>query len=661
MSAAATLDFVLAAVADALRPPPQLTVTEWADASRILPRETTSEAGAWHTSRVPFAREIMDSLSSLDPVEFVSVMKGAQIAGTEIGLNWIGYSIEHDPSPFLLVVPTDGFAKKYSKRRIRPMIESSPGLRARVSPARARDAGNTLLQKEYPGGALVIASAESASSLASEPIRRVMFDEVDRYPHDVDGEGSPLALAEARTTTFSNRKIYAASTPGQRETSYIEPMFLQGDRRRFFVPCPHCQRMDFITWQGRDPFKCDDTEHYRITWPDGSPELAVMTCPGCGCDIEEFEKTAMLAAGQWRATAVGEASTRSYHLPGMYSPLGWLSWGRMAGEFVRATVQAKRGNFLPLQAFINLRLGETWEEVGEKIEKDAILKRAENWQLPAPAGSGAPVPAGVGVLVAAVDVQGDRLEAQVIGYGAAEESWVIDHRQFHGSPEEETVWFELDAYLLKLWRHASGRALPIECVTIDSGGHHSEQVYSFCKPRAERRVYAIRGGTEMGKPLVAKPTRNNKYKALLFTLCVDSGKDRVYTRLKFTKPGPGFMHFPVAPWFDEEYLAQLTAEKKIRKFMPGRGSVPAWKKLRDRNEALDLTVYCLAALYILGQDVRETLGAKADLWAQALAEGEAPTSPAAPPASATPAPAHVPGGFSVTGGAPWVTGGFKVR
>jgi phage terminase large subunit GpA-like protein len=630
------LERIARATGEALLPPTRLTVSEWADRNRILTRETSAEFGQWRTSRVPYAREIMDSLSALDPCEYVCWMKAAQIAATEVGLNWIGYTIEHDPGPMLLVVPTDGFARRYSKRRIAPMIAACPALSSRVSAARSRDSGNTMLQKDFPGGVLAMSSAQSASALSSDPIRRVFADEIDRFPHDVDDEGTPLALAETRTTNFPNRKIYAASTPGKKENSFIEPAFLSGDMRRYFVPCPHCSHVDFITWRGQDPFKRDELEHFKIVWDEDKPDTATMLCPKCGVFIEERYKTWMLERGAWRATASGDGHMRSYHLPGMYSPLGWLSWARMAREFLKATKAAKRGDDTLLQDFVNLRLGETWEERGIKIESNTLLARAIEYP--------APVPAGVGVLVASVDVQGDRLEAQVTGYGAGEQSWVIDWRQFHGDPESEALWFELDAYLKRTWRHESGRMLPIECTTIDSGGHHSEQVYAFCKARIERRVFAVKGGVDMAKPLVEKPTRNNKYRTPLFVLCVDTGKDRVYSRMMLNSPGPGYMNFPKCHWFDEEYVAQLTAEKKIGKWLKGRGSVPFWKKLRDRNEALDLTVYALAALYILGRDFIDGLEEEAERWAKPLADGEVTSQarPEAPEAQQVAPPAEFP-------------------
>lgn len=620
---------ITSVLADALRPPPRRKVSHWADAERILTRETSHEYGQWRTGRVPHTEEIMDSLSSSDPCELIVWMKCSQIAATEVGLNWIGYSIVEDPGPFLLVVPDEGFAKRYSKRRIRPMIAACPALRARVRDAKSRDSGNTTLQKDFDGGTLFLASSNSAAALSSDPVRRVMLDEVDRFAADVSGEGSPVMLAETRTTNFPNRKIYATSSPGPRSKSIIEPLFLRGDMRRYFVPCPECGHMDFITWRGNDPFKTDDVEHFKIVWSEDLPETAAMLCPACGCLIDERHKRWMFAkenGAQWRPTAKGDGYTRSYHTAGMYSAPGWLSWAKMAREWLAAVAELRRGATQLMQTFLNTRLGECWEEPGDKVEKRALLERAEKYP--------AQVPNGVGSLVVAVDTQDRWIEAQVVGFGAGEESWLIHWKRFDGDPDDDAIWFEVDEYLQRQWRHESGRLMRPDVAVVDSSGHKTQAVYRFCAPREDRPVFAIRGGRDVGKPLVMRPTRNNRLNALLFTLCVESGKDRVHSRMQITKPGPGYMHFPLAPWFDEEYVAQLTSEKKLPARRNGaRSNAPRWEKTRDRNEAWDLTIYSLAALYILGESWVEQLGEEAERWARPLTDAEKTEAPAAPPAT----------------------------
>jgi len=598
---------------DGVEPEPVLTVSEWSDAHRMLSGKASAEPGRWSTDRTPYLREIMDTLSASNPCHRTVFMKGAQIGGTECGNNWIGYVIHHAPAPILVVQPTVEVAKRVSKQRIAPMIESTPALRERVKEARAKDSGNTTFVKEFDGGLLIMTGANSGAGLRSMPIRYLFMDEVDEYPGDVDGQGDPVALAEKRTTTFSRRKVFLVSTPTIKGLSRIEREFLASDQRRYFVPCPHCGHMDWIRWE-------------NIRWSERQPETASLVCIACGVLIEERHKIDMLARGEWRATAPSSRLTAGFHLSSLYSPLGWKSWTECVAEFLEVKEDPFR-----LKTWVNTVLGETWEERGDSVEPEAVLARVERYP--------AEIPRGVGILVASVDVQGDRLECKVKGYGAGEESWLIAVTQFHGDPGTTPVWFELDRFLQQTFTHESGQKLKIECATIDSGGHHTEQVYRFCKARLARRVFAVRGGNERGKEIVGKPTMHNRYRTKLFTLCVDSAKDMIYSRLRIGTPGPGYMHLP--DWTDAEYVAQLTAEKAIRKYVKGRGSVRQWIKTRERNEALDLEVYCLAALYILGPVVIRMLPERARALAEPLPEG----GDSKPPASVS-ALSPRPGGFA---------------
>ena len=592
-----TDDLCARAFGAGLAPEQPLSVSAWADDHRFLSSTASAEPGRWRTDRAPYLREIMDALSPASSTERVVVMSGAQIGKTECGNNWIGYVIHRCPGPMLMVQPTVEIAKRVSKQRIAPMIEATPVLRERVAESRARDSGNTVQVKEFDGGLLIITGANSGAGLRSMPIRFLFMDEVDEYPGDVDGQGDPVALAEKRTATFSRRKVLLTSTPTIKGISRIEREFLSSDQRRYFVPCPACGHLDYMTW--RDP------AHHRIEWEENQPETAHLVCGSCGERIEERHKPEMLARGQWRSTAAGDGRTAGFHLSALYSPLGWKSWARCAEEFT----QAKEDPFR-LKTWVNTVLGETWEERGDSVAPGSLKARLERYE--------AEVPVGVGVLVAAVDVQGDRLEVVVKGYGAGEESWLIAFTQLHGDPATEAIWFELDRFLQQEFDHVSGQKLKVECVVVDSGGAHTEHVYRFTNARLNRRVFPIKGGTLTGKPLVERPSNHNRYRVPLFVLCVDTGKDLVFSRLRIASLGPGFIHLP--EWVDEEYLAQLTAEKAIRRYVKGRGAVREWIKLRERNEALDLEVYALAALHILGQAFIKALDQRAAKFAVPMLE-----------------------------------------
>lgn len=635
-----TAQVVREAWTSAWKLPPEITVSQWADQYRELSSMASSQPGRWRTSRTPYLREIMDSLSSSDPTQRVIFQKGSQIGGSEAGNNWIGCVIHHDPGPMLMVLPTVDVARRISKQRLAPMLASTPVLAERVAEPRARDSGNTVFMKDFPGGTLILTGANSAPGLISMPVRNVFFDEVDRFPEEIEGEGDPVAMAVERTATFPQRKVYMVSTPTVRGLSRIEKAFLASDQRRYFLPCPICGHMDYLTWTGRDWLGSSRGGHHRIGWLERDHTTAHMVCSSCEAQVGELHKTTMLANGEWRPTTPGDGRTRGYHLSALYSPFGWKSWAQCVDQFLTA-----KDDPVQLRVFVNQTLGETWEQRGTSVEPHALMARLESYP--------AEVPAGVGILVASVDVQDDRLEVLVTGYGAGEESWPIAHEQLHGDPGHESLWFELDRFLKQPFHHESGRSLRIECTVIDSGGHHTEQVYRFCKARLARRVFAVRGGNLQGQEVVGRPTMHNRYRVKLFTLCVDTAKDVIYSRLQIASPGPGYIHLPDGV-FDLELLEQLTAEVAVRKYVRGRGSVRQWIKKRDRNEMLDLTVYCLAALYILGPVLIRSLPERAKRFAARVDGGQAPG--AAPELQQTMAEAARPLRRLPRAGSSWVQG-----
>jgi len=554
----------------AIRPEPQIPVAKWADCHRMLP-DTAAEPGRWRTSRTPYLREIMDTLSTGNPSERVVMMKGAQTGGTEAGLNWLGYIIHNAPGLVMLVQPSLDMVRRNTVTRIDPLIASSPVLRDRVATPRSRDAGNSLFRKSFPGGQLVMTGANSAIGLRSTPVRYLFLDEVDGYPGDADGEGDPVALAIQRTATFKGRrKILMVSTPTLKGFSRIEAAFEESDQRYYHVPCLHCGDMAPITW-------------VRIRWPDGQRDQAYLICETCGGVHQEHDKTALLNQGEWRSSAQGDGRTAGFHLSALYSP--WETWAEIAIEHGKVRKDPPR-----LQVWVNTKLGESWEDqAGDTVPADPLLARREDW--------GEDLPDSVAVLTAGVDVQGDRLEVQVIGWGRDEEAWVIDYRVLWGDPSDPRLWADLDGFLGGSYAHPRAVGdLPIRATAIDTGGHHTKMAYEFCRTRLARRIWAIKG---RGGPAVPvwprRPTRTNKGKIPLFIVGVDAVKDAVYARLKFVEPGPGTIHFPRR--LDADYFRQLTAERVVTRFQKGR-PIRSWQLKRDgeRNEALDTFVYASAAL-----------------------------------------------------------------
>lgn len=506
-------------------------------------------------------------------------MTASQVGKTEVLNTILGYYIDQDPSPILVVQPTVDLAEAWSKDRLAPMIEETASLREKVSDAKSRDSDNTILHKAFPGGSISGVGANAPSSLAMRPIRILLCDEVDRFPASAGTEGDPVALAARRTDTFWNRKKYLTSTPTIKGVSRIEQSFEESDQRRFHVPCPHCGHFQVLRWD-RVMFEKDESGLLLV-------ESVIYRCEACDAALTEKDKAGMLDAGRWVAQ-YPERRARGYHLNALYSP--WRAWSDIAEEWTKVGKNPER-----LKVFVNTVLAETWEEKGDSVRAERLRDRLEQWD--------GEVPDGVGCLVASVDTQGDRLEAAVVGFGVGEESWLVAFQQIHGDPTHGEVWSNLTAFLTREWKHASGQKARVELAVVDSGGAHTDEVYRYCQASiaAGRRVYPVKGGNIAGKPLVERPSTTNKYHVPLFVLCVDSGKETVLSRLQVPAAGAGYIHLPF--WTDDEFLEQLTAEKAVRKYVRGRGSVREWVKLRERNEAFDLMVYALAALRIAGAAV----------------------------------------------------------
>lgn len=564
--------------ADGLRPEPILTVSEWADRFRVLPSETSAEPGPWRTSRAPYLREIMDALSGHSEVVEVALMAASQVGKSEAANNFVGYAIASCPAPIMLVQPTIEVAEAYGRLRIQPMIDACPQLSRLVSEQRSRNGANTLQTKQFPGGLLRIVGANAPSGLASLPIRFLLLDEVDRYPQEAGTEGDPIALARQRTATFARRKIFMCSSPGLRGHSKIESRFLQGDQRRYWVPCPHCQTMQVLRWGDRDGVG-------GVVWPDGQPEAAAYQCEACGALIDDSSKVAMLEAGEWRAGATAqEPGLRSYHLSALYSP--WTSFAQLAVEFTSCNRDPVK-----LKVFTNTKLAETWDaDYGEQLDPEALLTRREQYA--------AEVPAGVQVLTAGVDVQADRIECGVWGWGAGEEAWAIWHQTISGDPSTAEPWAQLDSLLATRWKCERGGEMTVSAVAVDSG-YLSQTVYDYCRLRSGQNRWAIKGMSGAGELWPAKPRATKRGQGKLYLVRHDAAKQALYMRLRRPVGGPGSVHLPSSGWVTADWCRQLTTERKLTTVDKRTGhSKTAWVKTEGaRNEAWDLLVYAYAALH----------------------------------------------------------------
>jgi phage terminase large subunit GpA-like protein len=575
---------------DFLKPEKRLFVDEWADEFRILSQKASAEPGRYRTSRTPYLRQIMRDLSVLSPVQEVIFKKGAQIGATEVGNNWIGYIIDHSPAPVMMVQPNIDMAKRNSKTRIEPLIEECPQLLEKVKEKKSRDSSNTTLAKDFPGGVLLIAGANSGAGLRSAPIRFLFLDEVDAYKTDVDGEGSPIKLAKARTRTFNKKKIFQASTPTTKEQSVIHAEFETTDQRYYYVPCPHCKEKQKLVWS-------------QIKWEGKDPLTAYYECEHCEKPIKNYQKSWMLERGEWVSEKPENANPRrtGYHLNALYSPHGWYSWEEAVEEYLEAEEQPDR-----MKTFVNTVLGEVWSAKTEKPDWRRIYERREQYRRNM-------VPEDVVFLTMGVDVQRDRLELEIVGWCERKVSYSIDYRVLPGDTNEDEVWNKLEEVIFESFPAVSNPKLEmqVKMVCIDSG-YETNTVYNFVRRFSSSRVLAVKG-RDSQNVAVAAPTktdvtvRGKRIKAgvNVWNVGVSVLKEELYGWLRKPKPLEseeepyGFCHFPQ---YGEGYFKGLTAEE-LATVKDRKGNLKTeWHKTRERNEPIDCRVYARAAAHLLGMD-----------------------------------------------------------
>ncbi len=576
---------LLCKIFEGLKPPPPITITEWADEYRRLSPEASAEPGRWKTSKAPYQKEIMDAIGEVG-VEKVVVMSAAQIGKSDACiLNPLGYYMHYDPSPIMILQPTIQMAEAFSKDRISPMLRDTPILQDKVDD-KSRTSGNTILQKIFPGGHVTMVGANSPSSLASRPIRILLADEIDRYPVTAGTEGDPLLLATKRLTTFWNKKIVCVSTPTIKDLSRIEVEYEHSTQGEWNIPCPHCGEYNPLEWAY---IKFDKEDLSEIEY----------TCRHCGAIASEYAWKSNFDKGKF-IFKYPRRAVKGFHLNALASL--FVSWADIVEKFLVANEEKKKGNIELLKAWTNTEMGQTWEEEGEQIDQDELMNRLEEY--------GCEVPEEVIVLTAGVDVQDDRFEVEVVGWGEEKESWGIYYKKIYGDLKTETVWQDLDNFLGRTFETKDGRQLKIYSTCIDSGGHFTQEVYKFTKKRIARRIWAIKGRGGSQTPYYSKPSTSNAYKTPLFTLGVDTGKALLYQRLAVEEPGPNYCHFPEEEGrgYTEEYFKGLTSEKLVCTYKKGRAQ-HVWKVKKGikRNEPLDIRNYATAALEITSPILKKDL------------------------------------------------------
>lgn len=583
------------AFAAGLKPDPLLTMAEWADEHRMLDSKGSPEPGKWRTKRTPYLREIMENLSITSDVIETAVMKGAQLGFTEVANNLVGYVIHHAPGPGLFLEPSQDLANRNVRQKINPMLLSTPPLAERVPAARSKEGGNTLEEKEFPGGIWLFKWASSTAGLRSASIRYLVLDEIDEYQTEVGQQGDPEALARKRTNAYGRRKkVFVPSTPTVEGHSRIADLFEKSDQRYYQMPCPCCgERIRF--------------EFKQLKWTAGEPADAHYICQKCDGRIEHWQKTAMLEQGEWVPENPGHAR-RGYHISSLYSPVGWQSWAEIAEEWETA-----QGNPEKLKVFVNTVLAETWKERGEAPDWQRLYNRRDrSLKLGI-------VPRGGLMLTAAADVQkgpggGDNgwIEVVLYAWGRNLERWVVDHQQFHGDTSnlDGPAWKGLEKWADRYFPHEhAGVAMPIRMLAVDSSDQTST-VYAWCASRPQAGVMAVKGKhtgdimVQAAQPVQIKADGKKRARATkLWRISLNIAKPELYAQLRYeldpNQPVPrGYIHFPE---LDQEFFEQLTGEEAITKKIKGRTSV-VWEPKRNRVEVLDCTVYARAAAYQLRLD-----------------------------------------------------------
>ncbi|WP_226494737.1 phage terminase large subunit family protein [Hydrogenophaga taeniospiralis] len=653
---------MLDAFARGIEPDSNLPVDVWADRHMIVPKETgASEPGPYKTSRTPHARMVMQALSADHPCKRIVVMGASQMLKTQVALNFLGETVHQRPKNFLWVVPT-GKLHKRAAARIDKMVAAVPVLRERFARPASRVSTNNNDIKAYPGGALYIATAGAAANLSELSVTYVVYDEVDRSKDNVGGEGSPDELVETRQTSHQrDKKTYYPSSPTIEGESPIQTLHDRGTQRVALAECIHCgeaQSLEFF----------DDNGAPRLIRSDDGKQ-AFYPCTVCGGLHSEGDKTRMFARGLWSEGVPGDGETESFQISGMFLPYGWLPWVALLNQYEKAKAQLEEGSEESMIVFYNTRLAKCWARSKETTRYEGLMARAETYRLGG-------VPAGGVMLTAAIDVQAYRLEFQVMAWGDGMECWVIDYQVIHGDPASQQTWDKADELLKARYRHASGALMNISAAFVDSGGHHTQEVYTFTQARRHRNIYAVKGdANKKNRPIVGNKPSNvgvdkrgkvERNGVKLWIIGTDTAKDYLQTRWGRAQ-GPGAMHFSQS--LPESWFKGLTAEYRTSGFKRGR-KVSWWEQKKgEPNEPLDLSVYNLAAAFMLGlhrksehawQLLRDRLvPAVGDLFDQ---EQHRPIdvdteSPAAAEPGTTPPPPATRAGPAPTAGSPAVVNG----
>ena len=582
-----------------LKTPRKISLSEWSDTYRRLSTKTNYSGGRWRTDSQPFQREIMDTIS--DPfVREVVLRKSSQVGYSEILLNVVGYYIHIDPCPILIVQPTDQDAKNFSKERLATLIDTCPVLLERVVERKSRDSGNTIMVKEFDHGQVALTGAQTEGGLSARPVRILLLDEIDRYPQHTDKGGDPIGLAKARTTTFFNRKIIYGGSPNFDNPGGVNQRFLNSSCGFFHVPCPDCGKANPLIWANVSWGK--DEKNKAL------PKTAKYKCPCCGSLWSDAQRYIALTKGSW-IHENPNADVKGFSVNVLMS-----RFALPLSEYVQEWVSAQ-GDPAALQTFINTRLGEPWREIVERPDDQIIYERRSRTR------SLGELEPGVMAVYAGIDVQGDRLEMSVWGFGKDSRRWLIDHQIFTGEPLNSNAecFQALNVALYATYKHPLGGQLPISKAAIDCG-YRTEVVKDFAKKYHQSRLAVVKGsstGKVGGGWLVQSPRAVSAKRGMktigrakdsYYPINSSALKANFFDQLKierFADSTPaGFIDLPMN--IDHDFVKRLLNEALVKVKNSRNYWEWVFKKVVDKmsNEPLDCQSYARAAAIIDGIDRR---------------------------------------------------------
>lgn len=561
----------MASLARAMEPSPPVDYVTWAEENIVFSERESQFPGPYNRTRFSYFDDILRALSPDDPCRIVTLMGSAQLGKTVIANVFTGGSMAMDPRDMLYTHPTEDNASRWSKLKLSPMIKGTPSLRA-IFPEKSRDGSNSILLKEHRDGlgAILISGANSPSSLSQVSMPRQVQDDLAKW--EMNNAGDPEQQADSRSRAYEFAKILKVSTPLVLPGCRITRSFEAGSQEHPYVPCPHCGEMQVLEW-----------ENMLAQLDPAKPEDAHFACVACGAAIEEHHRPQLLAGLQWRAH--NESAKRAHRSFWIWSAYSYLqSWERIAREWLKA-----RGDSAAEQTFLNDTAGKAYKAQSEAPPWEGLRDRAGISHY----AKGA-IPYGALVITLGIDVQGDRVEWQLVGWGREFRRYVIDYGVIPGHISDGGCQERLDALLRQTWPNEAGRRIAIDMAAID-GNAWTEDVWSFARRHPKSKLIMVRGRAEDSAPRLAKvkKERNDrtgkllKYAGRFYNFGASVMKMALYRDLGKEDPvKSGYVSFPRG--LDDEYFRQLTAES--RKAEKRRDGFTVYRWVKDpgqANEALD--------------------------------------------------------------------------